>query len=132
MNIQDMFEFVFKKLYQQNRRSVDSNTSCSYRGFDGARCAVGWLIPDEIYSPEMEGYKISGIVGKYSLTDNIYGLPSEITQNLNFLASLQGAHDWKIIDYENFREGLCKTFKSVGIEYKLNTDFIDTYGEDKL
>ena len=29
--------------------------SCSYRGTEGRRCAIGWCIPDEVYDENLEG-----------------------------------------------------------------------------
>ena len=36
---------------------------CAYRGYDGTKCAVGCLIPDDVYSPFMEN--------KTPKTDNV-------------------------------------------------------------
>lgn len=34
----------------------DGYESCSYRGPNGKKCAVGMFIPDEFYSSKIEGY----------------------------------------------------------------------------
>ena len=43
--------FVVKK----QPRSMDINYKrCAYRGADGAQCAIGCVIPDSLYDPNME------------------------------------------------------------------------------
>ncbi len=53
MNEREMVEFVFDKLIEQGKRSVRDGL-CVYRFDDGCRCAAGWLIPDNKYSPDLE------------------------------------------------------------------------------
>jgi hypothetical protein len=43
--------------------------ACRYRGDDGRRCAVGWLIPDELYTEEMEGEAADGVADLLGVTD---------------------------------------------------------------
>lgn len=40
---------------QEPREEDDDIGMCAYRGAGGARCAIGLLISDEKYSPDMEG-----------------------------------------------------------------------------
>lgn len=56
MTDQELFDKVARHLLTQGRKSVDGNGSlCRYRGCGGLKCAIGVLIPDELYSPELEG-----------------------------------------------------------------------------
>jgi hypothetical protein len=55
MDNQEAFSRVVDHLRQQGRPSHDSG-NCAYRSKDGLRCAVGVLITDEFYKPELEGY----------------------------------------------------------------------------
>lgn len=60
MTAQEIFDKVTTHLLTQNRQSRKDifNTgyeSCAYRGDDGLMCAVGVLIPDELYDPRFEG-----------------------------------------------------------------------------
>lgn len=60
---------------------------CMYRGPDGRKCAIGWLIPDERYKKRMEGKPITSII--YALPDFI-----NITDAMKVtLAELQQLHD---------------------------------------
>ena len=58
---QAIFNTVVKHLLTQNKKSMDSTGGamrreiCAYRGEGGLKCAVGCLIPDELYTPNMEG-----------------------------------------------------------------------------
>lgn len=51
---QKIFDKVARHLLNQGRRSVNSGGSCMYRGVDNTMCAVGCLIPDRLYSKELE------------------------------------------------------------------------------
>ena len=54
---QAVFDKVVKHLLTQKRRS-ESKRGCAYRGEDGAMCAVGCLISDKAYDPEIEGHSV--------------------------------------------------------------------------
>ena len=49
---QEVFDVVAKHLLTQNAKSMDDpwDEMCAYRGENGRRCAVGALIPDDLYS----------------------------------------------------------------------------------
>lgn len=60
---QEAFERVVINLARQGRKSVMKNLHpqpneleefCAYRSGD-LRCGAGWLLPDELYGPELEG-----------------------------------------------------------------------------
>ena len=51
---------VFAHLRKQGRRAVDKvRDVCVYRTADGLKCAVGCLIPDELYDKGIEGAGMS-------------------------------------------------------------------------
>lgn len=86
---QEIFDRVCAHLLAQGRPSLDGD-ACLYRGPDGHKCAVGCLIKDEFYSPDIEGlnvYQDSVIV---ALRCSI-GQVSESARNL--LSDLQAVHD---------------------------------------
>ena len=47
-------EEVFDKLVEQGGPSVIGVGQCRLRGPNGRKCALGWLIPNEAYHPDME------------------------------------------------------------------------------
>lgn len=52
---QEAFNRVVKHLREQGRKSQGPcGVYCRYRNYEGLKCAVGALIPDELYDPEME------------------------------------------------------------------------------
>lgn len=56
MNRQDIFNKVANHLLKQKERSLrEGSDSCAYRGSNGLRCAIGCLIDDSNYSPNLEG-----------------------------------------------------------------------------
>ena len=50
----ELFEKVRNHLLEQGRRAADEKGDCLYRGPDGTKCAVGCIIPDDLYDPDME------------------------------------------------------------------------------
>ncbi len=52
---QAVFDKIVAHLRQQGTKSLGSDGGCRYRGADGRMCAVGCLIPDDVYTPELEG-----------------------------------------------------------------------------
>lgn len=73
-NRQKLFEQAFKGLYAQGKRSVDpyDTNICMYRSPSGDKCAIGFLIPDEMYKPGME-------------ENTPYGLETEFPELMSFL-----------------------------------------------
>jgi hypothetical protein len=64
MNLQPLFDEIVAHLRKQNARSLNVSqltgaSGCAYRGDNGLTCAVGCLIPDELYSPFIEGSSAS-------------------------------------------------------------------------
>ncbi len=55
MDSQSAFNTIVTHLRKQGERCNDPGGMCLYRGEDGLQCAVGCLIPDDVYSEMMEG-----------------------------------------------------------------------------
>ena len=51
---QEVFDIVVNHLFTQGRPAYDGVQGCMYRAPDGLRCAVGALIPDDLYDPAFE------------------------------------------------------------------------------
>ena len=84
MNAQEIFDTVVTHLYTQGKQADDGMGGCMYRTVGGLKCAVGCLIPDDQYHPNMEG----------STVDNIgLLLPSYLHPHMRLLIELQGVHD---------------------------------------
>src|SRR5215510_14994918 len=84
---QAIFDQVATHLLRQNERAVDSKSlDCMYRTPDGLKCAVGCLITDEEYRPDMEGKTIL-------LLCELGWLHQRFLDHINFLCDLQRVHD---------------------------------------
>lgn len=95
--MQEVFNKIKAHLLSQKKRSVFQpaqssilETTCAYRGDDGLKCAVGCLISDEAYTPEIElNYSDSSIV-RDALTKS--GIEMTDTMRL-MIGRLQRIHD---------------------------------------
>ena len=89
MTQQEIFDTVCKHLAQQKEQAIGTSelgTSCRYRGKNNKKCAVGCLIPDEVYTPEMDnGWGL----GKVLETSKL----KHFRQYEWLLLNLQSAHD---------------------------------------
>lgn len=62
LSTKEVFLKVKEHLLLQNKQSwLEDNSSCAYRGKDGLKCAVGCLITDEEYTPDIEGNSIESL-----------------------------------------------------------------------
>ena len=82
---------VAKHLLDQGRPSLgtprlDGVTNCAYRGRDGTKCAVGVLIPDEVYVPTMESLRAHAVVAGFCELEHL-------GPHWELLNELQGVHD---------------------------------------
>jgi hypothetical protein len=59
LNKRDIFQRVSAHLLAQRAVSEDENGSCRLRSGDGRKCAIGSLVADHAYKPEIEGIGIS-------------------------------------------------------------------------
>lgn len=111
---QEIFDTVAKHLLTQNARSVGSyfeTGGCRYRGPNGLKCAVGCLIPDELYDPEMEGHGSTFLVMNYPEL-GFHGVS-------RLLSHLQSIHDHD--DVKWWPEGL----RSLAAEFGLSDAVVD-------
>jgi hypothetical protein len=70
----------------------DANSAeCLYRGPDGMKCAVGVLMTDEAYKPEMEHTGVSSVIRNYEKVRALFS--EEVLNDVNFFSDLQGCHD---------------------------------------
>ena len=115
MNKQEIFDRVYKHMLTQNKRSInDEGSACAYRGHGGLMCAVGCLIPDELYTPQLEGCivvknpKVQEALVAAKVLD-VVGSSDE----LEFLKCLQRIHD--ISPLHKWKSNLESLAKSRGL-----------------
>lgn len=98
LNKQQVFDKVAAHLLAQKITSSKSHIvggSCLYRGPNGTKCAVGCLIPDDLYEPSMEGKSVPGS-GDFDMYLSTVGkVLTQIVEKDTFplLAALQLLHD---------------------------------------
>lgn len=92
---QEVFDFVVGALIAQGRPAVTreptsagarGKSTCKYRSEDGAKCAGGHVIPDEIYTKGLEGQSIRTVVMQHPAL-------AALRQYANLLIDLQNNHD---------------------------------------
>ena len=86
---QEVFDYVLEKLYEQGRPSVNprSPKECLYRGDAGARCAAGWLLPDDLWKQRYNAY------GFAALPAEIMDDPRMCHLDVDLVVAMQDAHD---------------------------------------
>jgi hypothetical protein len=97
MNKQEIFDKVVTHLKNQNARAYDKEEDrCLYRDEStGYRCAIGCLIPDELYNPDFEGESIDTLLEKAPVLKELLKIKnfSAISSDVMFLRRLQSIHD---------------------------------------
>lgn len=112
MTPQEAFDTAVLGTIRQGRGSY-SFGSCRYRGPDGARCAIGHLIPDRLYDPEMEYTSAGGALANWpDLAEHFKDVPGEL------LDSLQGAHDGAC-HADDFVSDFIRQTREIADEYHL-------------
>lgn len=92
MNHQEIYDRVKTHLLTQNRKSKDSRMQiCAYRGDNGVSCALGCLIPDDVYSPAMEGRGIPIVTETLRVNDDYAVLHDAL------MASGLGPETWDLL-----------------------------------
>jgi len=100
MNRQEVFDKVATHLLTQKVKS-DENGYCMYRGPNGLKCAIGCLIPDDMFMPYFNGCDVNGLPLKI-----IMHIGARNNEDLLFLSRLQLIHDnhapneWKNLLYD--------------------------------
>jgi hypothetical protein len=90
MTRQQMFNTAYHGLAAQGfERSVDASGGCRYRGDKGMRCAIGYLISDEI-AAKLEGFSVCS--PNPVVVDSVKAAGITFA-DLEFLKALQEAHD---------------------------------------
>lgn len=93
MNKQEIFDTVARHIFKQGVPGGHINEagffSCQYRGAGGTSCAVGCLIPDTAYIPNMEGNDAVGLIERHYTS-----LPSWMFDHRELLCRLQQVHDY--------------------------------------
>ncbi len=124
----EILDKIIAGLEVQGRRSLlikgDGESQlrvCRYRAPDGAKCAIGLLIPDEAYDPVFEGGSLlspqdCGVRLRAKLLElGVY----QDDNDLGFLRGLQRMHDSGVCDSGNEEDrfaALMKSYKDLRVK----------------
>ena len=137
-NPQEVFDFVVGKLFEQGGKSLmDGNNDliCMYRGEGDRRCALGWLIPDSEYVPDMEKRVLDAYTGQLSNFDSATTLSVKsfrVTHNVHLIRALQMAHDESPTNHDgSWTEGqrfdclIVPQLRRIASSFNLDSSIID-------
>jgi hypothetical protein len=123
MNLQEMFEIAVVNLLCQGERSTECG-DCLYRGPNGLKCAIGFLIPDEKYNETLECTPAGDIL---CMIPEVFGFRqdfdvTEFNRVSVFLDNMQSIHDNTCL----FETGQWPiSLIKLGQRFGLETDWID-------
>jgi hypothetical protein len=117
MTPQAIFDKVAKHLLTQKVKAVSVSGTYLYRSPFGHKCAVGCLIPDELYDERFEGRQFVTLVGMFPETiKSIFGdMPYKL------LSDLQSIHD------DTQPETWFDRLKETAQSFKLSTEVLDAF-----
>lgn len=111
LTAQQIFDRSFLHLWKQNGQALN-DCFCAYRTRDKKMCAVGCLIPDDVYHGDMEGKLAVNLI-------HFPGISGLFGTDLEFLNDVQKVHDY-------FRESQTDTFRDYLVfHYRLLADMFD-------
>lgn len=109
---QEVFDTVAKHLLAQNEQSKEG-TTCLYRGPKGTKCAVGCLIPDEMYDEVFNSLSLESLLCSSRVTRplrDFLQLYAELLKDLQFI------HDSTLPQY--WRGQLRDSASELALEWK--------------
>lgn len=122
MTRQEVFTKVVTHMLKQSKQAREvynpsSSGPCRYRTEGGLMCAVGCLVPDEIYHDSMEGTILHGVIERANegmLPEPLAQfVKAELEPHVVLLRDLQYAHDH--FDPEEWRDQLASTGERCGL-----------------
>lgn len=122
MTAQEVFNTVAHHLLTQKKKSfVEMNdcVRCMYRGPDGLKCAVGILIPDDMYDPKLEHKSVVELIEDFGF--DFLGAIVDVRSGSTFLLDLQELHDFREVD--EWKDGL----RTIAFRYSLCDDVLKEF-----
>ena len=128
----EIFDTVSKHLLKQNERA-GNNGACAYRTVSivgtPLSCAVGCLIPDDVYHEDMEGHYVGSLLSDFPKLARVFAINldyrgdvagEECYKTMRLLRDLQDIHDGQsTCDWE---ESLIEIGDDIHGEYGLTVD----------
>lgn len=120
--LQSVYDRVALHLLTQGEPSFDADRECAYRGVNNTSCAVGCLIKDEFYYPDLEGWSVTREATRRVL--ELSGVDVDMTTEF-MLMNLQQLHDHH--PPKTWAQQLC----IVATKYGLSTSVVDRFIGEK-
>lgn len=114
MNKQEIYDKVYNHLLKQGCAAIE-DCYCRYRTSSGNMCAIGCMIPDEMYDSKMEGDDIRMVLENFENVSNFFKVES--SDDVKFLKELQRAHDFELDVYGI--EGWKRAMRRIALRYNL-------------
>jgi hypothetical protein len=124
MNNQEIFDTVARHIIKQGKPAVNEYGDCKYRTADGSMCAVGVLIPDDVYTEDMEW-----MVPDHLATDKYISVDDGAKSGV-LLLNLQAAHDMDLMSWDDDDnivpdfDTWASAMRHIAKEYSLNTNVL--------
>lgn len=134
-NNQEVFDFVVEKLYRQGKKSTalkenatdETETYCVYRAKDGCKCAVGHLIPYDLYTAKIEGHTVWSLMNDDIEEPKVKKVADYLKKfDINLLNLLQQAHDRSFSSVENFLQSILDREEDFN-EVNVNVDLAEKF-----
>lgn len=97
LQTQEIFDVIAWNLLRQHARARvvhdDGRGQCRYQAPDGKRCAIGFIIPDDIYHPTLEGLRVADLAHQLLHTNFGREFARLLYRDLELLTALQQMHD---------------------------------------
>jgi hypothetical protein len=133
MTAQQIFDYITHFLYKQGlpsygiaaddvARKIDMS-SCLYRGPENKMCAMGCIIPDKFYLPDMEGMDVDCLLKNFENSKGQKEYWQFVKQHRELLLALQAIHD-KVNDasMEIARQDMIRGFHKTARDFNLQFD----------
>lgn len=96
LSTQDVFDVIAWSLLRQHARSrnvILGKAFCRYRAADGRRCAIGFILPDELYCERLEGLAVNDLAHTLNSIERGRRFAALLYRDLELLTVLQRMHD---------------------------------------
>lgn len=125
MTRQEIFDKVVAHFAVQREVAAEYGM-CMYRTPDGRKCAIGALIPDEVYSQRLEDKSVDTLFLEFPDIMRASGLSDDDSR---FLFALQHAHDRCTFSNEPFLNYFSHSMRLLADTYKLDDSSLVLLGE---
>lgn len=115
MTPQEIFDTVCAHLAGMTAKSINESGMCTYRGPNGSKCAVGALIPDDMYRPWMDE---DNPAINYMIRHVPQYFPAYFADNVVLLFALQNVHDAG--DFTSPRLDMAGALARIAYEHRLD------------